>query len=235
MKRVLCGLLEICIRVKKDKVSVYAAQATLFIIISVMPFLLLLLNFVKADWLLNITDEIYQSDSVSVISVTTVTALWAASKGTMALINGLDNIFGVSRGYVKTRLLSVAYTGIVLILLAISIAGYAFIRLIAIFPVLLAFAVLTITFALMYKFLPKKEKRFFYHLPGAVFSAGGWILFSGLYSQYVKYFADYSKLYGSLSTAVLFILWLYVCMNIFLWGAEINKYIAGINRKGCTN
>lgn len=64
------------------------------------------------------------------------------------------------------------------------------------------------------------------HLPGAVFSSLGWILFSYFYSLYIKWFPRSSYVYGSLAAVVFFLLWLYFCMSILLWGAEINKSVA---------
>ena len=79
--------------------------------------------------------------------------------------------------------------------------------------------------ALFYKFLPKKDNRFKAQLPGAAFSAVGWMVFSFFYSIYIEHFSNYSFVYGSLAAIVFLMLWLYFCMNIFLFGAQINKMI----------
>lgn len=84
---------------------------------------------------------------------------------------------------------------------------------------------LTFVFALFYKFLPKKDNRFKAQLPGAAFSAVGWMVFSFFYSIYIEHFSNYSFVYGSLAAIVFLMLWLYFCMNIFLFGAQINKMI----------
>ena len=73
------------------------------------------------------------------------------------------------------------------------------------------------------KFLREiKIKRQF---PGALFSAVGWTGFSFFFSLYFKYSSRLSEIYGSLTTIVCVMLWLYVCMYIFLMGAEINLYV----------
>ncbi|MEG0019288.1 MAG: YhjD/YihY/BrkB family envelope integrity protein, partial [Oscillospiraceae bacterium] len=59
--------------------------------------------------------------------------------------------------------------------------------------------------------------------PGAAIASGGWLIFSFGYSIYINYFSSYASLYGSLGALMLFMLWLYMCMNILLVGALINK------------
>ena len=61
------------------------------------------------------------------------------------------------------------------------------------------------------------------HLPGAVFSAVGWVLFSFFYSLYVTDFPNAASLYGSLAAVCLLMLWVYFCLLILLLGAELNK------------
>jgi len=67
--------------------------------------------------------------------------------------------------------------------------------------------------------------------PGAIISAAGWVGFSALYSFYITHFANYSYLYGSLTAIVLLMLWLYFCMNILFFGAEVNVLITSRRRK----
>ena len=49
---------------------------------------------------------------------------------------------------------------------------------------------LTFVFALFYNFLPKKDNRFKAQLPGAAFSAVGWMVFSFFYSIYIEHFSN---------------------------------------------
>ncbi len=51
------------------------------------------------------------------------------------------------------------------------------------------------------------------------------MVFSFFYSIYIEHFSNYSFVYGSLAAIVFLMLWLYFCMNIFLFGAQINKMI----------
>ncbi|MBP3360315.1 MAG: YihY/virulence factor BrkB family protein [Clostridia bacterium] len=267
MKRILRLAAVAAGRVTEHKVSVYAAQATLFIIISALPFLMLMLSMLQyviphsqrdlleiggrflpsavIPFLSNLLDEIYTGDGIPIMSVTSAAALWSASKGVMSLLMGLDNIYSrnVERGYIKTRLLSLLYTVILILMLSatlllfvaskylvhVSSEGLPVIRQTAgfflRFPTLVYLALLTAVFALLYRMLPGQKISFGRLLPGAFFSACGWVVFSLTYSFYVDNFTNYSFIYGSLTAIVLLMLWLYFCMNIFLWGAEINEFL----------
>ena len=88
-----------------------------------------------------------------------------------------------------------------------------------------AFSVLTLFFAFTYTFVPKRKGRFLWQLPGSALASIGWIAFSQLFAFYYENIANYSYLYGSLSTLVFFMLWLFFCIYILFVGAEINKCI----------
>lgn len=62
--------------------------------------------------------------------------------------------------------------------------------------------------------------------PGALAAAGAWLLFSALFSVYVNHFAKGLALYGSLTTMVLTMLWVYVCVSIVFYGAFFNRLLA---------
>ena len=58
--------------------------------------------------------------------------------------------------------------------------------------------------------------------PGAVSALLGWMAVSALYSVYVDYIASYSLLYGSVGTAVVLLMWLYLTAAVLILGAELN-------------
>ena len=93
------------------------------------------------------------------------------------------------------------------------------------------FAALTFIFAAAYTTLAKSCISFKNQLAGAAFAASGWMVFSFGYSVYIRHFSRYSALYGSFGAVMLFLLWLYMCMNIMLCGALINKLRA--EKKKC--
>jgi membrane protein len=90
------------------------------------------------------------------------------------------------------------------------------------------FCLLVLFFWTLYSFAPGRKTRSIKEFPGAILSAAGWVGFSGLYSVYINNFANHSYLYGSLTAIVLLMLWLYFCMNIMFFGAEVNVMLRGV-------
>ena len=183
--------------------------------------------------------EVYDS-SGGLISVTAVSTLWLASKGIMALYLGLNNVFRPEkeRSYIFARFISIVYTLLFIIALLFTIGVFGFggyiterfagtlvvpiISRLMRFKTILFMALLTLIFASFYKFLPQRINSFRRQLPGAALAAAGWIVFSHIYSIYIERFSNYSYVYGSLTAIIFLMLWLYVCMNMFLFGAEFN-------------
>ena len=85
-------------------------------------------------------------------------------------------------------------------------------------------------FTVMYALLPEQRNRLSRSLPGAVFAALGWLIFSHLFSVYVEHFALYTNIYGSVYALALGMLWLYFCICIFFYGGALNRFLA-IRRK----
>ena len=65
-----------------------------------------------------------------------------------------------------------------------------------------------------------------HHVPGAILSAAGWMIFSYAFSVYIDEYSGFSNTYGSLTTVILMMLWLYFGMYITLIGAEFNQLLA---------
>ena len=84
---------------------------------------------------------------------------------------------------------------------------------------------------MFYKLVPNKKLKMVDHIPGALFAALGWEVFSYAYSIYIDYFADASYLYGSLTSIILMLLWIYICMYILFLGAEINIHFYEYSKK----
>lgn len=246
-----------------DNVSFYAAQASFFLVISSIPLIMLILTIVSrfinfdptllhhtinafapsevSNLLSTIVSELFnKTSSVSLISISAVSALWAASKGIMALYTGLNNVYHAPmRNWFYSRFFSILYTLAFIATLILTIMFFGFSEWLTSYfynlPVIFNFFLntkyivftiyLTFLFTMFYTFLPKKEHTFKSQLPGGAFSAIGWITFSYVYSIYIENFTGFSYLYGSLTAVVLLMLWLYFCMNIFLYGAQINKMI----------
>lgn len=268
IKKFILRLCRFIVCVVNDSIGLYAAQASFFMIISLIPFIMLLLALLKffipinetdiintlqlyipsqlSQWVYTITDEIFsKSSDISIISVTAITTLWLASRGFMALYSGLNNVFGIKNmpNYFYCRFVSLIYTLGFLVALFLSIILFGFgnkiqeflngrftvlyniSSLIINLRILIFITVVSLCFAAFYTILPNKKIKFKKQIPGAVLASVGWMGFSYAYSIYIEYFSNYSYVYGSLAAIVFLMLWLYFCMNIFLYGAEFNKIL----------
>lgn len=94
---------------------------------------------------------------------------------------------------------------------------------------LFSWCVMILIFAVMYTYIPNCKLKFSHQIPGAVFSATTWNIFSWGFSVYVQHFNGFD-MYGSLTTIVIVMLWLYFCFYLFLIGAHINRFLAPFRR-----
>ena len=230
-----------CRKLRDDSVSAFAAQAAFFIILSFIPFIMFLFTLLN---FLPMTAGDLKRLPAGILSGTA--ALWSASRGTLALIRGLNAVYKYkeTRNYFLIRALSMVYTLCFAILLLITFVllvfgNHLYDWIMSRFPLfsdaaffimsLRSFgtmAILTIFFLLLYLVVPNHKSRLFAELPGAVLTAGGWIGFSFLFSFYIDYQTKHSFAYGSLTTLAFSMLWLYFCMYILFVGAEINVFLA---------
>lgn len=193
-------------------------------------------------YIASVLGELSLLPQVPLVSLSTVFLLWAATRGIRATADGLDAIYKNNERYgffavtVRSVLFAAGLVGMSwfsLWLMAFATAGRAegkavrVHNLFAIIPygikIAVLFAALTIVFAVAYTTLAKSGIPFKNQLVGAGLAAVGWMVFSFGYSVYIRHFSRYSVLYGSFGAVMLFLLWLYMCMNILLCGALLNK------------
>lgn len=259
--------------INEKNISTFAAKAAYFIILSFIPFLILLMTLLQftqfqqedvmnlfhqtvpqtiEPFINSIINEIYEKSSTTVISFSVIATMWTAGKGVTAVIQGLNSAYGLTetRNYFLQRIAGTLYTVLlifsVILLLVLIVFGnklqaffvphFPMINIIVVSVLKLRFVivlvVLTMLFMFMYTFMPnhkavsgkRLKERVGKHEPGAFFCALAWGVFSYFFSIYVDKFSNMSKMYGSLTTIVVIMIWLYMCMYIMLIGAMINVW-----------
>ncbi|MDO4804810.1 MAG: YihY/virulence factor BrkB family protein [Lachnospiraceae bacterium] len=248
----------------QDDASAYAAQSAFFILMSAFPFAMLLLQLMKfapvsSESLLFAVDSIFPeyllptihailqeiySSTFSGVTVTVITALWASSKATHAVLQGLGHICNedkVSNWFI-IRARALLFTLLVAVILVLAVTMiylwqearslliqfrprgiplhiyYVLIR--SIYTIVLV----TIALAVIYKAFPRKKLKFLGQLPGAFAATLGIFGFSTFVAIYISEFNGFS-MYGSLTTLTLVMFWLYFCNYFIMIGAEINEVI----------
>lgn len=77
----------------------------------------------------------------------------------------------------------------------------------------------------LYYLVPLQKKDFRYFSPGSVLATALFILTSMGFSAYVNNFGQYNKLYGSIGTLMVIMIWLYLNSIALLVGFELNVSI----------
>lgn len=259
-------------RLQEMNIGIYAANACYFLTLSVFPVLLLVLASLRytslsADDLIHLVSLVipqalmepaeklivstYYASSGTVVSVSAVAAIWSASRGIYGLLTGLNHIYGVheNRGYLYTRVISVFYTFVLLIVvlltLVLQVFGESLLTWLRGFELpmfewlasiidirfILLLGIQTAVFTLIYMELPNRRNGFLESLPGAAVAAVGWQTFSNLFSLYVLHVHQYTSIYGSVYLAALGMLWLFWCIAIMLFGGGLNQLILQWRKK----
>ncbi len=81
------------------------------------------------------------------------------------------------------------------------------------------------TMLIAYWLAPNKRNRLRDAMWGTVFAMAGMTLITWLFSFYVDNLSNFSLLYGSLGTVLIFMLWLYLLGTIMVLGGEMNFVI----------
>ena len=90
---------------------------------------------------------------------------------------------------------------------------------------LLPFFLTYCMFVLIYKIIPNRRIHFSSALQAALFASLLWELAKHLFAWYVVHLARYSIFYGSLSTLVIFVLWVYYSSTILVVGGEFAYFL----------
>lgn len=259
-------------KIGKDRIYNYSASSAFFLILSIFPFLIVIMTAIQytpltKEFLVDrlafflpepifplinqIIEEIYSTTyGAAIISVSALGGIWSASKGVHSIMKGINTCFNQEdrRSWIHTRLLSALYTFVAMIAMIFTLVLLVFgstiyntlinqsSELSSFLSVLLfivrrrfiiALVLLTLIFMLIYSIFPVKNNKFFQMFPGAILAALGWIGLSNILSIYVRQFPNFTVTYGSLTSFIVLMLYLYFGMYILFICAEINFYFKG--------
>lgn len=163
----------------------------------------------------------------------------SANAGMKALIGGLNVAYEEheKRNFLKLNAVSLTFTIglIVFAVIAITavVAAPELVRRLGLGPVAggvtllkwpLLLAVVTGVFSVLYRYGPSREHaRWRWITPGGIVAAVGWLAMSVLFSWYVTNFGHYDRMYGSLGAVIGFMTWIWLSLNVILFGAELNS------------
>ncbi len=257
-------------KIRENNIAAYAAQAALFLMLSAIPFLMVLLWLVRftpvtqevlldsialvspdliSDSVVSVISEVYRNAG-GVIIISLVIAIFSAAKTIQSLRSGLNIAYEVeeNRRWLILRLRAMVETfgliiAVLLLMLLLMFGQTIQEMLIEYFPwianatawvlrfrILILFFVLILILGLIYKALPNRRMTFRSQLVGAVACTIAWYVLSFILSIYINYFNGFS-FYGSLTSLVLIMFWLYFAMYIFLVCGMLNSSMEMILRE----
>lgn len=196
-------------------------------------------------------EDITDNRREGLLSLGFILALFFASNGMMALLQGFDKKYEktvfLSRNFFSQRIVALQLVFLLSTTLILSVSliiggnilieylaeyikadaftkgGFFFLRWVAILFLYYA------SISVIYRFGPAMKEKFKIFSPGATLATLLCILSSWIFSIYVNSFGTYNQLYGSLGVLIAFMLWLKINAFILLAGFELNAAIA-INR-----
>lgn len=163
-------------------------------------------------------------------------ALWSGSRGVEALLFAMSRVRGApeKRGFIKEVLVAIGMTvggSIFVVAALLTVAGLPallpfptgseWLVLILRWPVLLVIS--AVVMGVLYRFGPDRHPhklRFIW--PGAVLASVLWLLAGAIFSIYVQNWGNYNATFGSVSAAVVLLLWMYNSAQILVLGAAFN-------------
>jgi membrane protein len=179
-------------------------------------------------------------------------ALYFASSGVESLRVGLNRAYNAQeqRAWWLLRLESVAYV----LLGAASILAFSFLvvlepliwaHLVRFVPALAPFdemvtiarygiaaAVLIIALLIVHLWLPAGRRSFMQIKPGIVVTLLLWMVSGAAFGRYLASYAfAYVSMYAGLASAMIALVFLYVCASIFIYGGELNSVIEAARDK----
>jgi membrane protein len=198
-----------------------------------------------------VIDQLQQSTG-GLLSIGILIALWTASAGVRLMMSAMNAAYDVVEGRPawKRFPLSIIYTigiaGMLLIAAALMVLGpqvmgwiaaqvgveefIVTVWTIARWPVVVILMMVAV--ALIYYVMPDVKQEFRFITPGSVLAVVVWILASVGFGLYVKTFADYNAMYGSIGAIIVLLLYFYISAAVLLLGAEMNAVIEHMSTEG---
>lgn len=195
--------------------------------------------------------DIIQNQNGGLLSLGFVTALFFSTNGVIALMNSFNkaSLILETRSAFKRRIIAIFLTIILSLLVVVGIAmivaGEFFIQLLkkegfikgaflyySIFFLkwIIIIALFFCVISTLYYFAPATVKKFRFVSAGSTLATILSILTSLGFAFYVNNFSSYNKLYGSIGTLIVVMIWLYINSLILLIGFELNASINIIKR-----
>lgn len=224
-------------------VSIFGAKPE--VLNSILYFLASFLPFELYSLIRREIVDIAQTDPKGVITFGIAGTFWTLSNLMMILNKSFQRSYHSqeTRSFVKLRLISIALSCTVALLMAVVLnllafgiqiarfieQNYGYSNVIAVlirtFRLPVAFLVTTMLTGLLYWVMSNVRQSFFEVMPGAIFFGALWFLCTYGFGYYLKNFPHYNTTYGTLGAGLILMIWMYLTALSLLLGGEVNAEI----------
>ena len=194
--------------------------------------------------------EITHTSQWSLLSTGILLAILLMSNGMNAILSGFQSSLHITikRSYFKQYAIAIGLSLIFAILLLITVSAIVTfevvihtlksngfltddVYLLEIGRYVFLVLMILITTSIMFKVAAKETRKAAFFSYGSVFTTLLFLTTSYLFSIYVTRFAQYNKLYGSIGTLLVLMLYIWINCFILLLGFELNALIHKLKRK----
>lgn len=190
--------------------------------------------------------DIVKHQNLSLLSVGFLSAMIFATNGVAKLMKAFNKSYMVEekRTWLKRRWIALILTLVIacslFVAIAILIVGQAvidflqshihstssvWIYIIMFARWLIVIGLFFVTIAILYRYGPANKRKWKFLSPGSILATGLAVLTSMGFSFYINNFSSYNKIYGSIGTLIVVMLWLYLNSLIILIGFELNASV----------
>lgn len=190
--------------------------------------------------------DIIKHQNGKLLSFGFLSALIFATNGVNNLMRAFNrsSLVMETRTWLKRRWIALILTLVIsislLVAIVIMIAGQSFISFIqahfyknmhfwfyifAFVRWVIIVAIFFVTVSILYRYGPAHKQRWKFFNPGSILATCLAVLTSLGFTYYINHFSSYNKIYGSIGTLIIVMLWLYLNSLIILIGFELNANI----------
>jgi membrane protein len=190
--------------------------------------------------------DVVKNQNAKLFSFGFLTTLFFATNGVDRLMQAFNksSLIKESRSYFRRRWVALVLTVVIslsmLVAVGIMIAGHkilislmhqfhstahGWLVAIAVLKWFIVVIIFFVTVSLLYRYGPAHKQRWNFLSPGSVLATGLAVLTSAGFTFYINNFASYNKIYGSIGTLIVVMIWLYLNSLIILIGFELNASV----------
>ena len=200
----------------------------------------------------NALDDIINNTRGGLLSIGFLLALYFSTNGINSLIEAFNASYHIreNRPIIQQRILSLGLTLLLSFMLIIAmgliIFGKFAVSYLTEYKLITQYAgelilygkwftillVLWLGISVLFHLGPSIKSKWKLFTPGSILATLGIIITSIGFNYYINHFSQYNKIYGSIGTLMIILIWMYFNSIILLTGFELNASIANAKGKG---